>query len=198
LRSIIQPSQQPDPIEKCGVQIMFEKILVAISFATAKPNDDAESSHVIFDRALMLAKANSSALMLMHVLTIVDRYYYPGSPYHRFTDSTLSSYSKQLKKREQAGIEKRRFLVWKANAAGVLTEFTQNIGDPGKSICEVAESWNANLIIIGRGSLNGLSELLLDSTNNYIIYHTPCDVLTIQDPALVSQPIETKNIAIQI
>jgi nucleotide-binding universal stress UspA family protein len=170
---------------------MFDKILVAI-------NDDTESSHIIFDRALMLAKANSSALMLIHVLTTVDNSYYPGSTYHPSTDSTLSSYSKELKKREQVGIEKLRFLAWKANAAGVLTEFTQNIGDPGKSICEVAKSWNANLIIIGKGSLNGLNELILDSTSNYVMYHAPCDVLTIQDSALISQPIETKNMAIQI
>ncbi|PSB56557.1 universal stress protein [Chamaesiphon polymorphus] len=40
-----------------------------------------------------------------------------------------------------------------ATAAGISTEFTQHIGDPGKMICEVAKTWNANLIVIGRRGL---------------------------------------------
>jgi nucleotide-binding universal stress UspA family protein len=153
---------------------MFQKILVAI--------DDAECSHSIFEKALVLAKANQSELMLIHVSTVLD-YFYPGEAYLAVTVSALNSYAEKLAQREQAETEKLQRLAALATAAGIPTEFIQKIGDPGKMICEVAKTWNANLIAIGRRGLNGLNELLMGSTSNYVLHHAPCDVLTIQEVA---------------
>jgi nucleotide-binding universal stress UspA family protein len=150
---------------------MFEKILVAI--------DDTESSRIIFDRALMLAKVNQSELMLVHAITILDDFY-PGDTFIGMSESAMQVYTNRLEKREQAGIEKLQLLAVEATAAGIPIEFTQNVGDPGKLICEVAKTWNANLIVIGRRGLSGLSEMLLGSTSNYVLHHAPCNVLTIQ------------------
>ncbi len=169
---------------------MFEKILVAV--------DDTESSRIVFDRSLVLAKthqfskgeATPTALMLVHVLTIVDNIY-PGNTFIGISESAIQVYTKQLEIREQAGIEKLRSLTSEATAAGIPTEFTQNIGDPGKVICEIAKSWNADLIIIGRRGLRGLNEFLMGSTSNYVVHHAPCSVLTIQGTALDLPPIET-------
>jgi nucleotide-binding universal stress UspA family protein len=153
---------------------MFEKILVAI--------DDTESSRTIFDRSLVLAKANHSVLMLIHVLTIVDDFY-PGDTFIGIPESAMQAYAKRLEIRERDGIEKLRSLASDAIAAGIRTEFTQNIGDPGKLICEIAKSWNADLIVIGRRGLSGLSELLMGSTSNYVLHHAPCSVSIVQGNA---------------
>jgi nucleotide-binding universal stress UspA family protein len=153
---------------------MFQKILVAI--------DDSELSRTVFDRALMLAKVNQSELMLMHVLTLVDDFY-PGDAFIGITESTMRVYAKRLENREQAGLEHLRSLEAAATAAGIPTEFTQNVGDPGKMICEVAKTWNANLVVIGRRGLSGLSELFSGSTSNYVLHHAPCSVLIIQEIA---------------
>jgi nucleotide-binding universal stress UspA family protein len=150
---------------------MFQKILVAI--------DDSESSRNIFERSLTLATANRSELMLIHVLTILDDFY-PSDTFIGLPESAMRIYAEQLEKREQAGIEKLQSLAAEATAAGVTTKFTQKIGDPGKMICEVAKAWNANLIVIGRRGLSGLSELLSGSTSNYVFHHAPCDVFTVQ------------------
>jgi nucleotide-binding universal stress UspA family protein len=150
---------------------MFQKILVAI--------DDSESSRTIFARALILAKVDRSELMLVNVLTLLDDFY-PGDTFIGIPESAMRVYTERLENREQAGIEKLRSLAAESTAAGVTTEFTQKIGDPGKMICEVAKDWNANLIVLGRRGLSGLSELLLGSTSNYVLHHAPCDVLTIQ------------------
>jgi nucleotide-binding universal stress UspA family protein len=157
-----------------GVNAMFQKILVAI--------DDSKSSRIIFEEALMLAKANRSALMLMHVLNQVDDLY-PGDTYIGIPESAVHIYANRWKVREQTGINHLQSLEAEATAAGIPTEFTQNVGDPGKSICEVAKTWNATLIAIGRRGLSGLSELFLGSTSNYVLHHAPCDVLIIQSSA---------------
>jgi nucleotide-binding universal stress UspA family protein len=161
---------------------MFEKILVAL--------DDTESSRTIFEQALMLAKVNQSELMLIHVLIILDDFY-PGDTFVGIPTSAVQMYAKRLEKQEQSGIEKLQSLTAEATAAGIRTEFTQNVGDPGKLICELAKSWNADSIVIGRRGLSGLSELFMGSTSNYVLHHAPCNVLTIQGTALSVQPIET-------
>jgi nucleotide-binding universal stress UspA family protein len=161
---------------------MFEKILVAI--------DSSESSRTIFTAALMLAKANNSKLMLVHVLVVVDNLY-PGDAFMGIPESAVRVYAQRLEQQEQEGIAKLRSLVAAATAAGISTEFTQHIGDPGKSICKLARNWNANLIVIGRRGLHGLSELFLGSTSNYVLHHAPCNVLTIQGIDRTLPPLET-------
>lgn len=150
---------------------MFDKILVAL--------EAPESNRAIFELALSLAKANQSTLMLVHVLTIVDEFY-PGDAFVGISASAMEVYAKHLDNRKQAGIEQLRDLATAASATGVSTEFTQTIGEPGRLICEVAQSWNADLIVIGRRGLSGLRELLLGSTSNYVLHNAGCNVLIVQ------------------
>jgi nucleotide-binding universal stress UspA family protein len=73
-----------------------------------------------------------------------------------------------------------RSLTNKAINAGVKTGFTQNMGDAGRIICEVARSWPADLIMLGRRGRAGLSEFFLGSVSNYVIHHASCSVMVIQ------------------
>ncbi len=163
---------------------MFEKILVAL--------DDAESSRTIFAQALMLAKVTRSTLMLIHVLTILDDFY-PGDAFVSIPTSVVQTYANLLEQRKKAGIEKLKLLAVEATAAGIPIEFTQNVGDPGKLICEVAKTWNANLIVIGRRGLSGLSELFMGSTSNYVLHHSQCNVLTIQGTTQTLTQLKTEQ-----
>jgi nucleotide-binding universal stress UspA family protein len=166
---------------------MFQKILVAI--------DDTKSSRAIFEEALILAKANQSELMLIHVLTLLNNLY-AGNALIGIPESAMRIYAQRSENREQAGLEHLRLLEAEATAAGIPTEFTQNVGDPGKMICEVAEIWNASLIVIGRRGLNGFSELLSGSTSNYVLHHAPCSVLTIQGPSITLPQMEIKQVLV--
>ena len=44
----------------------------------------------------------------------------------------------------------------------------------------LAKDWNADLIIMGRRGLTGLSEMFLGSVSNYVVHHASCSVLLIQ------------------
>jgi nucleotide-binding universal stress UspA family protein len=151
---------------------MFEKILVAI--------DHTEFSHCIFEQSLMLAKLHQSELMLVHVLTPSESFYPAGNSYLGLPAPPLTEYLQQLQEWEQQGIAKLQAFTTEAIAAGVKTGFKQTVGNPGKSICEVAKDWNASLIIIGRRGLSGLSEMFIGSQSNYVLHHAPCNVLAIQ------------------
>ena len=64
-----------------------------------------------------------------------------------------------------------------AIAAGVKAKYAQLNGVPGPVICEVADNWSANLIIVGKRRLKGLYKIFLGSVSNYITHHAPCSVL---------------------
>ncbi len=157
---------------------MFHKILVAM--------DTSAIGKSVFAEALDLAKVTGASLMLLHVLSSEEKgspnisvfpslEYYPG-----LSGKTLEIYQQQWSAFEKQGLELLRSRVDEATAAGVSTEFTQNRGSPGRTICDLARTWRAELIVVGRRGHSGLSELILGSVSNYVIHHAPCSVLTVQ------------------
>jgi nucleotide-binding universal stress UspA family protein len=163
---------------------MFNKILAAI--------DASESSKKVFDEALSLAKLSNAQLMLLHVLSPLDEGYptlmFPGAAdvYPNLYDEIIKSYKTQWQEFEEQNLNILRSLSTEADKAGITAEFSQNSGDAGKTICNVANSWRADLIVMGRRGHKGLSELLLGSVSNYVIHHASCSVLTIQGNILGS------------
>jgi nucleotide-binding universal stress UspA family protein len=150
---------------------MFRKILAAI--------DESDLSAVIFEQAVSVAKTNQAELMLLHVIEPFMESY-PGDPYVGISDSAMQAYWKHWHEREQAGLERLKQLEEQATATGVSTEFSQNVGNPGKVICAAAKTWNADLIVVGRRGFRGLQEFWMGSVSNYVLHHAPCHVLTIQ------------------
>lgn len=161
---------------------MFHKILVAM--------DSSDISQHIFDEALIIAKAMGANLMLLHVLSSEEE----GSPkvagfsniefypevYPEVREEILMSHRKQWGEFTSQCLDMLRSRTAEANAAGVNAEFTQLPGSPGKTICELAQSWGADLIVMGRRGRSGFTELILGSVSNYVLHHAPCSVLTLQ------------------
>jgi nucleotide-binding universal stress UspA family protein len=156
---------------------MFHKILVAV--------DNSTISQWVFEQALSLAKAANANLMLLHVLSSEEE----GSPrpsligienYPPLASEIAELQQKEWIAYEKRGLEMLRSYIEEASVLGVGAEFTQNVGSPGRTICDVARTWNADLIVVGRRGHTGLSELLLGSVSNYVLHHAPCSVLTVQ------------------
>lgn len=157
---------------------MFCKILVAM--------DTSSMGKSVFDEALSLAKAMGASLMLLHVLSPEENgspniLMFPNFGYHPgLSTSSVDIYQRQWQRLEQYGRELLRSRQEEATSAGVTTEFTQNQGSPGRTICDVARTWGADTIVMGRRGHSGLTELILGSVSNYVLHHAPCSVLTVQ------------------
>jgi nucleotide-binding universal stress UspA family protein len=160
---------------------MFHKILVAI--------DQSPLGEHIFSRALDLARTLESELMVLHVLSADEA----GSPQMPLSVTGLRGsltveaalfeiYQKQWQDFEAQGLEFLRSHAQIATEAGIKTEFTQTPGYPGRVICELAQNWQSDLIVVGRRGNSGLNELFLGSVSNYVLHHAPCEVLTIHAP----------------
>lgn len=157
---------------------MFNKILVAVDFGGAKTE--------LMARAIALAKATNARLKLVNVLTAgtdsdLPLFVYPGIAAYPsvLDDSVWKDYQKRYQEYKDAELVKLQQLVHQASEAGVPTEFCQDAGSPGPSICKLAASWEADVIMVGSRGRKGLSELFLGSVSNYVMHHASCSVLVV-------------------
>ncbi|MEB3336917.1 MAG: universal stress protein [Leptolyngbyaceae bacterium] len=168
---------------------MFQKILVAL--------DSTPTAQAVFTKAVALAKAMNASLMVLHVLSVEDEGS-PGWPLgmvegqdqpgtSQGTPIFLSVYDqinweahrRQWEQYEQESLEKFQPYSEQAIAMGIKTEFTQILGKPGQAIKKMAQTWKADLIVMGSRGRTGLSELVLGSVSNYVMHHSSCSVLIV-------------------
>ena len=156
---------------------MFRKVLVAL--------DSSASSNLIFQEALSLAEVAGATMMLLHVLSpeedgspgisrLSGVEYYPG-----LSSEMIVTYRKQWEEFEAKCLAKLRSQVEKAMAQGVQAEFTQTPGSSGRTICDLAHTWDADLIVMGSRGRSGFTELILGSISSYVMHHAPCSVLVV-------------------
>ncbi|MDJ0649900.1 MAG: universal stress protein [Xenococcaceae cyanobacterium MO_188.B19] len=158
---------------------MFKKILVAV--------DSSTMSRIVFEQALHLAQHNQASLMVLHILSGEDEnspqpippnidsmYWAPG------TELNIDSWRQQWKNYESECLEQLKAYVTEAMNMGVNAEFRQISGSIGRTICQIAETWKADSIVIGNRGRTGLKELLLGSVSNYVLHHAPCSVLIVK------------------
>ncbi len=157
---------------------MFKKILLALG-------DSAESQEIL-TAGLTLAEKIGSEILLLHVINpLTPTGFSPlvGGVFPMVNEIALDQYAQQWREYEQRGIEQLQTYAAQARARGVEVEVSQNFGNSGSIICEVAKSWSADAIVMGRNQKSMMSEIFLGSTSNYVLHHAPCSVIVIQLPA---------------
>lgn len=158
---------------------MFEKILVAL--------DHSPGGEKLFQMALELAQKHEAQLMLLHVLTSEE----DGSPipipsgademyWASGVDFNIDVWKQQWADYESKCLDQLRDLASRANNNQVSTEFRQIPGHAGRIICKFAQSWGADVILIGNRGHSGIKEWVLGSVSNYVLHHSHCHVLTLK------------------
>lgn len=156
---------------------MLNRILVAI--------DNSHMNQQVFDEAVSLAKATDGNLMLLHVLSPLDEQYIdplflqPTIVYPQLQGNN-SKYANDWNNLKENRYNWLRKLCEQATKLGVKTEFSQNIGEPSRMICDIARNWEADVIVIGRRGRRGISEFLMGSVSNYVLHRAHCSVFTVQ------------------
>ena len=158
---------------------MFEKILIAIG--------NSAESQIILGSGLTLAEKFGAKVLLLHVmssLTLTSFSPLVGGMFPSVNDMAIEQYTKEWKESERQGLEQLQSYAAQAKERKIDVEISQNLGDAGRMICEVAKSWSADAIVMGRNQKSMLSEIWLGSTSNYVLHHAPCSTLVIQLPAV--------------
>ena len=158
---------------------MFKKILLALG-------DSAESQEIL-SAGLTLAEKFGAEVLLLHVIQPMSLTGYSplvGGMFPMVNEIALDQYAKEWHEYEQSGIEQLQTYAAQAKERGVQVEVSQNFGNSGAMICEVAKNWSADAIVMGRNQKSVMSEIFLGSTSNYVLHHAPCSVMVIQLPAV--------------
>jgi nucleotide-binding universal stress UspA family protein len=158
---------------------MYKKILISIDLSSINTK--------VLERGLSLAKASQASIMLLHVLSPEDEDSPLAIPPNLTeiyptvgNDYTMETWRQQWQEFEQKGLKTLQHFAQTAALTAVNVEYQQVAGIPGKTICLVAQRWEADLIVIGRRGHRGLMELFLGSVSNYVLHHAKCCVLIVQ------------------
>lgn len=160
---------------------MFHRLLVAL--------DCSPLAERVLNEAIDLARATSSDVLLVHVLSSEEE----GAPQatsisvgmEQMYPSTdlLSAFRERWAQYETACLDRLKQYADSAKSKGVAVECTQQAGSAGRMICDIASAWNADLIVMGRHGRLGLEELLMGSVSNYVTHHAHCAVLVLGLPS---------------
>jgi nucleotide-binding universal stress UspA family protein len=160
---------------------MLNKILVAVDLTQTSDN-----KLDTFPTALSLAQKMGAKLMLLNVINSDDNNYpNPFFSYGYESDvmdgSSFRAYQEQWAILKQQRLTILRSLVEEAAQANVMAEFSQEFGHPGRTICELAKTWSADLIVVGSRGLTVVKEIFLGSVSNYVTHHAPCSVMIVRE-----------------
>ncbi|MDJ1170732.1 universal stress protein [Roseofilum sp. BLCC_M154] len=159
--------------------MVYQKILVAL--------DRSIQAETIFEKGLVLAQQFSAQMMLFHRLALEESslFTYVGPYGHTLTNFSQAVQEQMTQETEQT----RQWLTSycdRAQEVGVSCEWEWKMGDTGRWICNLAKSWGADLIIVGRRGRHGVTEVLLGSVSNYVVHRAGCSVLVVQETPLLS------------
>lgn len=159
----------------------FQRILAAI--------DRSSAAATVFEETLKLAFTHESHLMLLHCFNSQT---WEEISLAIDTAFGLSGKHKLKQLQQENSQEIERIRKWmqtyslQALAHGISTEYYCPVGEPSFRICEFAQNWRADLIILGRRNSRSLVEILKRRVSDRVIHHAPCSVLIVQEPRLWS------------
>ena len=137
------------------------------------PTDFSRASMPAFKRAVEMAKANRSELVVAHVLVpsmpIMGDGYVSPRVYEDLDAAARSAAQKQLRK-----------LIDKAKRAGVRVKALLLDGVAHERIARAARSQKADLVVIGTHGRTGFAKLFLGSVASRVLAVSPCPVLTVR------------------
>ncbi len=131
--------------------------------------DGSDRAAIAFRDALSLAKLSGAKLHVVHVV-------HPAVP-----AGFSNTYQSQLaldRDREDADRIGEQALA-EAEREGVAAEMHHPGGDAADGLLSVAETVNADLIVVGNRGMTGAKRFVLGSVPNSVAHRSPCSVLIV-------------------
>ncbi|NJN49085.1 MAG: universal stress protein [Alkalinema sp. RL_2_19] len=157
----------------------YKKIVVGL--------DQSFKDSAVFARALEQSRPHSTAMMIVHTLKGDTSRSLTEMPRGDHSSAARDMYN-VISRQHQARLERDQqkahswlaMYLQQAIAKGIPTQVSCQSGNPGLWICETAQRWGADLIVIGHRENHGLRSVGNSSVTQYVLQHAPCSVLVVQ------------------
>ncbi|MBE9159997.1 universal stress protein [Nodosilinea sp. LEGE 06152] len=166
----------------------YQKILVAL--------DRTAASDRVFDHALGLAQASQGQLQLVHSLNV--------NPYDnlgKLIDAGVGLQNSAKVQHEEEAAQLQRVqktqqwleqLRTEALNRSIEADFVCKVADPGPFVCQLAETWAADVIVMGNSGKKGLKKLVLGSVSDYVAKHAPCPTIVVPSDSSLEAELFSK------
>ncbi|WP_305041479.1 universal stress protein [Geoalkalibacter sp.] len=134
------------------------------------PLDDSETSKRTLDYVLANRERFSPPLTLLHVVSI-DKLAYRMIP-----DFQMDMVRERARATGEQFLQKTQERL---AAAGLQVVPRLELGNPRELIPRIANSENFQLLVIGRGHMGEIRDVLFGSVANYVVHQVRCPVLLI-------------------
>jgi nucleotide-binding universal stress UspA family protein len=135
--------------------------------------DGSERAAIAVNHALRLAKMSGAVLHIVHavrpVIASVMGSEYVDPAAITMTRSAMHDEGEQICARMNADAERE----------GLSAEVHNLEGDPADVLIRVAESVNADVVVVGNRGMSGIKRFALGSVPNKVAHHSPCSVLIV-------------------
>lgn len=147
--------------------------------------DGTQPAERALDRAAQLAQAFGARIIVADVAAPEPLQATPGAfgfmPYYEYTAERNIETDEALWQQHRAEIESS------LAARGVAYEFAGVVGQPVQEIVEVAERYEADLIVVGTREPGFLERLLAGSVSQGVAKRAHCDVLIVHPDDVAQQ-----------
>lgn len=173
---------------------MFKKILVAL--------DRSSQASTVVDFALAIAQPKVSQMLLLHFIDWQMReasaWVSLGTLYDIDLYGDRYDWNREnLQTAIEQGQNWLQTYVDKAIALEIDCKSECRVGDCSLGIGNLAQAWEADLIVTGRRGHSNISEILLGSVSNYVIHHAPCSVLVVQNQIQADELSKTDAVSMR-
>ena len=135
------------------------------------PTDGSELSWLASRHAVALARATGAELVVAYVIDI-------GAAVR------VGAYvTEAVQELWEAGKEITGRVVALAQQNGVKARPLIVEGKPGPTLVALLQDLNADLVVIGAKGVTSIARILLGSTAEHVLRHTPCPVFLVDHPA---------------
>ena len=138
--------------------------------------DGSETAAVAVRRAIELAGAMNAELHVVHAHQLLNLSVASVDSQAGALSNEISKVNSGLRHESDDICERA---VREAEQAGVSALAHSVAGDPTDALVTVAESVQAQVIVIGNRGMAGMKRFVLGSVPNKVSHHSPCDVLIV-------------------
>jgi nucleotide-binding universal stress UspA family protein len=147
---------------------MFENIILA--------TDGSKHSQKAADTGIELAKSTKGKITGLFVIDVAKEYEGIGGVSWNIADKVVEGMKASL---QQCGNDTLKSVGEMAAKAGVPFEAKIVEGQPATEIMKLAETTNADLIVMGRLGRTGIGKYLMGSVSEKVIRHSRVPVLMV-------------------